>query len=85
MTNDLLRAGEKLLNEKNMAITAAKPDAGNAQRLVREYFDSLLVEFRMRDAQPASTSVELFGQTFSTPVMTAALSSLDKVYPDGMV
>jgi L-lactate dehydrogenase (FMN-dependent) and related alpha-hydroxy acid dehydrogenases len=83
--DNLLRVGEKLLHDKNMAITAIKPDAGNGQRIAREYFDSLLVEFRMLDAQPASTSVRVFGEGFSTPVMTAALSSLDKVYPDGMV
>lgn len=84
-SDSLLREGEKLLHEKNMAITAIKPDAGNGQRIAREYFDSLLVEFRLLDSRPVSTAVKLFGQTFSTPVMTAALSSLDKVYPDGMV
>lgn len=58
---------------------------GNSALITREYFDSLQVELRTIDAVEASTKMELFGETFSTPVMIAALSGLDKIRPNGMV
>jgi len=59
--------------------------AGDSNRITREYLDSLLIELRYLDATVPSTSLELYGHTFSTPVMTAALSHLDRSRPDGMV
>lgn len=59
--------------------------AGDSNRITREYLDSLLIELRYLDAIVPSTSLEIFGQTFSTPVMTAALSHLERSRPDGMV
>jgi isopentenyl diphosphate isomerase/L-lactate dehydrogenase-like FMN-dependent dehydrogenase len=58
---------------------------GNSTVITREYFDSLQVELRTIDAVEASTGLDLFGVSFSTPVMVTALSGLDKTYPDGMV
>lgn len=58
---------------------------GNSELITREYFDSLQVELRTIDAVKASTGVELFGASFSTPVMVTALSGLDKTCPNGMV
>lgn len=81
--DDLLRDGEEKLREKGMAITAVGPDAGNSPRLTRAYLDSLLLEMRVIDAVRASTEMNLFGQTFATPVMVAALSSLDRIRPNG--
>lgn len=58
--------------------------AGDTNQITREYFDSLLIEMRHIDSVIPSTTVELYGQTFSTPIMTAALSHLDKYHPNGM-
>jgi isopentenyl diphosphate isomerase/L-lactate dehydrogenase-like FMN-dependent dehydrogenase len=58
---------------------------GNSTAIAREAFDSLLIEMRMLEPVEASTRMELFGESFSTPVMTAALSSLGNVHPGGMV
>ncbi|AEF85419.1 (S)-2-hydroxy-acid oxidase [Treponema primitia ZAS-2] len=52
---------------------------------LRDYFDSLLVELRVIDSVEASTGMTLYGHSFATPVMEAALSGLDKVRPNGTV
>ncbi|MBQ8654071.1 MAG: alpha-hydroxy-acid oxidizing protein [Clostridia bacterium] len=52
--------------------------------ITRAYLDSLLVEMRHLDAVIPSTELQLFGKTFATPVMTGALSHLNKSWPDGM-
>lgn len=57
----------------------------DANQITREYFDSLLVETRYMDAKIADTKMELWGETFETPVMTAALSHLGNVCENGMV
>ncbi|MCL2218242.1 MAG: alpha-hydroxy-acid oxidizing protein [Defluviitaleaceae bacterium] len=60
---------------------------GDANRITREFFDSLLIEMRHVGAVLPDTSMTLYGENFSTPIMTAALSHLDKFgyHPDGMV
>jgi isopentenyl diphosphate isomerase/L-lactate dehydrogenase-like FMN-dependent dehydrogenase len=60
---------------------------GDANRITREYFDSMLIEMRHIDAVLPDTSFTLFGETFATPIMTAALSHLDHFgyHKDGMV
>ncbi|HZK27986.1 MAG TPA: alpha-hydroxy acid oxidase [Thermoclostridium sp.] len=57
----------------------------DSNQITREYFDSLLVEMRHIDAVLPSTKLELYGETFDTPVMMAALSHLNNVYENGMV
>ena len=59
-------------------------NAGDSAKITRAYFDSLLVELRTIDAVKASTEMKLFGEIFSTPVMVAALSGLDRTRPGGM-
>lgn len=59
--------------------------AGESNKITREYLDSLLVELRYIDAVVPSTELELYGEKFATPVMTAALSHLDRSRPNGMV
>ena len=59
--------------------------AGDANRITREYFDSLLIEMRHIDAVIPDTTLNLYGEIFSTPVMMAALSHLNKCHEDGMV
>jgi isopentenyl diphosphate isomerase/L-lactate dehydrogenase-like FMN-dependent dehydrogenase len=62
---------------------AENGNAGDSERITREYFDSLLVEMRHIDAVEPSTECTVYGKTFSTPVMMAALSHLDRTYPYG--
>ncbi|GHV47771.1 hypothetical protein FACS1894204_11530 [Synergistales bacterium] len=57
----------------------------NSGQITREYFESLLLELRAIDSVEASTKMTLFGSEFSTPVMLAALSGLERVRPNGMV
>lgn len=71
-----------------MAQENQPPRAGDSNRITREYFDSLLIETRHLDAVVPDTTLELYGERFATPIMTAALSHLDRLYPDtrnGMV
>lgn len=57
----------------------------NSDKITREYFDSLLLETRYLDSEIPSTKMELFGESFDTPVMTAALSHLGNTAPNGMI
>ncbi|MBP5570437.1 MAG: alpha-hydroxy-acid oxidizing protein [Prevotella sp.] len=56
----------------------------NSDKITRDYFDSLLIETRYVDAGLPSTEMTLFGETFRTPVMTAALSHLHNTARNGM-
>lgn len=60
-------------------------NSSDSNQITREYFDSLLVETRYWGADIPSTQMELFGQRFHTPIMTAALSHLQSVCEKGMV
>ena len=62
-----------------------KENNGDAVKITRDYFDSLLLEMRLIDSDLPSLEFELFGSVFSTPVMTAALSHLNRTHPGGMV
>lgn len=57
----------------------------NSDKITRDYFDSLLIETRYLDSGIPDTSMELFGNKFSTPIMTAALSHLGNTTENGMV
>lgn len=59
--------------------------AGDSNKITRDYFDSLLIELRHIDSVIPDTSLKLYGESFSTPVMTAALSHLNSCHPVGMV
>lgn len=50
--------------------------AMDSNRITREYFDEILVEMRHIDSVLPDTTMELYGKTFRTPVMMAALSHL---------
>lgn len=58
--------------------------AGDSNQITRAYFDSLLIELRYIDSVIPSTKLELYGETFDTPIMTAALSHLNKLHPKGL-
>ncbi len=62
-----------------------KERVGDANQITREYFDSLLIEMRHLDGSLPSTSFSLYGETFDTPIMTAALSHLNNCRPHGGV
>lgn len=57
----------------------------NSDKITRDYFDSLLLEARYLDSSLPSTKLELYGRTFDSPIMTAALSHLGNTAPDGML
>lgn len=56
----------------------------DSNEITRAYFDSLLIEMRHIDAIIPSTKLELYGETFDTPVMMAALSHLNSVHEQGL-
>lgn len=58
--------------------------SSNPDTITRDYFDSLLLETRYVDSVLPSVKMELWGETFDTPVMTAALSHLHNTALDGM-
>lgn len=63
-------------------------DPSSSKEITRAYFDSLLLEMRLMDAKVPVTDFELYGKTFKTPIMTAALSHIGTFNPDmpsGMV
>lgn len=68
---------------KNNETTNTRP--GDANAITRDYFDSLRIEMRHFDGVLPSTELKLYGETFSTPVMMAALSHLNNCRPNGMV
>lgn len=53
-------------------------------KITRDCFDSLLLETRYLDSGVPSTAMELFGESFGSPIMTAALSHLDNTAASGM-
>ena len=58
-------------------------DIGNSNRIAREYIDSLRIEIRYMDAAHPTTDFTLYGETFPSPIMTAALSHLDHFMSPG--
>lgn len=62
-----------------------KVNPANANIITRAHFDSLLIEMRHFDAVLPDTTLQLYGETFDTPVMMAALSHLNDCHPDGLV
>ena len=60
------------------------PFTSNSDKITRDYFDSLLIETRYLDSVLPTTEMTLFGETFRTPIMTAALSHLQNSAQNGM-
>ena len=52
-------------------------EIGNSNRITRAYLDRLLIETRYMDSETPDLTFRLFGETFPSPIMTAALSHLD--------
>lgn len=85
MSEKLLREGSEKLAEKGMVIAGLGSQAGNSQKLTRDYLDSLQIEWRVMEPVTATTKVTLFKQEFRTPITTAALSGLNTIVPNGAV
>lgn len=49
----------------------------NSNTITRAYLDSLRIETRYMDATNPDATFTLYGETFASPIMTAALSHLD--------
>ncbi|HHZ13776.1 MAG: alpha-hydroxy acid oxidase [Caldicoprobacterales bacterium] len=58
---------------------------GDSNQITRDYIDSILVEVRHIDNKKPKTDFELYGHSFKTPIMTAALSHLDNYAENGAV
>lgn len=58
--------------------------AGNSNKITRDYLDSLLIETRYMNSDNPDTGFTLYGETFSSPIMTAALSHLEQLGEGGM-
>lgn len=56
----------------------------DSNQVTRDYFDSILLETRYIDSDLPSTKMELWGEQFETPIMTAALSHLHDICEDAM-
>ena len=56
----------------------------DSNQITRDYFDSILLETRYWDSDLPCTKMELYGETFETPIMTAALSHLHEICDNAM-
>lgn len=54
----------------------------DANKTTREYLDGILIEERLIDSKEADSTFELWGETFSTPIMTPAFSHF-KAFGEG--
>lgn len=67
---------------------AAEFRSGDSNEITRRYIDSLLVEMRYINSDIPDIGMELYGERFTSPIMTSAFSHLDKIYKEcenGMV
>ena len=76
---------DKCQKQEGMQTIMEKRNPADANAITRAYFDSLLLEMRHFDAVLPDTTLELYGETFATPVMMAALSHLNNCHPDGLI
>lgn len=86
MIGKLLAEGAGKMKELGLANYADNgAETGSSSRINRQYIDSLTIEIRAIDSVAASTEMKLFGESFTTPVMPAALSGLGALCPNPMV
>jgi isopentenyl diphosphate isomerase/L-lactate dehydrogenase-like FMN-dependent dehydrogenase len=83
MIGKLLEDGRAKLTERHLAFDK-RAETSSAPRLAREYMDSLTIEIRAIDAIRAQTQTRILGVDFDTPILTAALSGLNGVYPNSL-
>lgn len=63
-------------------MSESKNIAADANRITREYMDSIWIEQRLIDSAVPSLETELFGEKFDTPIMMPAFSHLKTFYQD---
>jgi 4-hydroxymandelate oxidase len=86
MIGKLLTEGYSKLKELGLGNYMDKGvETSSVLKITRDYLDSLTIETRMIDSVLASTQMTLFGEMFTTPVMTAPLSGLGAICPNPMV
>lgn len=57
----------------------------DSNQITREFYDSLLVEYRFLDSAVPTTETEIFGERFSTPIMIGGMSAVvPHLHPGGM-
>jgi len=84
MIGDYIEEGLKRLHARGLQ-TVHGAETGSSVRANRSYIDSILLEMRMIDSiDKPDTSISFLGQQFATPVMSAALSRLNSILPDGL-
>lgn len=84
MIGKLLAAGNDKLTEKGIGLRKGA-ETGSVLKKTRDYIDSLMIETRVIDSAEAVTEMNLFGESFSTPVMVAPLSGLGGICSNPMV
>lgn len=85
MIGKLLAEGQSILAEKGVLGMKKGAETGAVMKINRDYIESLMIETRIIDAVEATTEFKLFGETFATPVMTGALSSLGGICTEPMI
>ena len=85
MIGKMLAEGMEQLRKIKFNYVDQAAETASSRRITQEYLDSLTIEMRVIDSGPASTEMSLFGRTFATPVMTAALGGLKSICADPMV
>ena len=84
MIGKLLAEGNSKLAEKGIGGKNGA-ETGSVLKINREYLDSLMIEARVIDGAEAVTTMRLFGESFATPVMVAALSGMGGICPNPLV
>jgi isopentenyl diphosphate isomerase/L-lactate dehydrogenase-like FMN-dependent dehydrogenase len=57
----------------------------DSNKITRECYDSYMIEYRYLDGKVADTTTELWGETFSTPIMVGGVSAVAPLlHPNGM-
>ena len=61
-------------------------EKNDSNRITRDYFDSLMIEYRFIDAVIPDMHTELFGHTFDTPISCGGMSAVaTRLRPEGML
>jgi len=67
---------EKITQMPGMTPEQAYGAATDSNRITKEYFDSMLIEYRYIGASKPDTSFHFLGKTFSTPIMVGGMAAM---------
>ncbi|MGB9867401.1 MAG: alpha-hydroxy acid oxidase [Bacillota bacterium] len=86
MIGKLLGQGEERLRELGLGhYLDFGAETSAVLKLNREFLESICLVMRVIDSEWPDTGFDFFGHKLKYPVMTAALSGLQRIYPDAMV